>query len=87
MQKSTTEIQTITNQLESRNSEHEKLENFNQNLTTLKKQITSNKELIQYYNFCQSLLKDGGVKTQIIKVSPTNQSASESISSNDGFLY
>lgn len=61
------EIQTITNQLESRNSEHEKLENFSQNLKTLKKEITSNKELIQYYNFCQSLLKDGGVKTQIIK--------------------
>lgn len=61
------EIQTITDQLESRNSEHEKLESFNQNLKTLKSEIISDKELIQYYNFCQSLLKDGGVKTQIIK--------------------
>lgn len=61
------EIQTITDQFESRNSEHEKLEEFNKNLKTLKKEIISNKELIQYYNFCQSLLKDGGVKTQIIK--------------------
>lgn len=61
------EIQTITEQLESRNSEHEKLEKFNDKLKDLKSEIISNKELIQYYNFCNVLLKDGGVKTQIIK--------------------
>lgn len=61
------EIQTITEQLEIRNSEHEKLEKFNDKLKDLKSEIISNKELIQYYNFCNVLLKDGGVKTQIIK--------------------
>ena len=61
------EIQTITKQLENRNTEHEKLESFNNNLKTTYDELASKKDLINYYDFSYSLLKDGGVKTKIIK--------------------
>ena len=61
------EIQTIAEQLKNRNSEHEKLESFKGNLKTTYDDLSSKKDLIDYYNFSYSLLKDGGVKTQIIK--------------------
>ena len=61
------EIQTITNQLENRNSEHEKLESFRENLKTTYDEIASKKDTINYYDFSYSLLKDGGVKSKIIK--------------------
>jgi DNA repair exonuclease SbcCD ATPase subunit len=61
------EIQTITKQLENRNTEHEKLESFNENLKTTYDELASKKDLINYYDFSYSLLKDGGVKTKIIK--------------------
>jgi len=61
------EIQTLTNQLENRNTEHEKLEEFRNNLQTTYEELATQKESIQYYDFTYSLLKDGGVKTKIIK--------------------
>ena len=61
------EIQTITEQLENRNTEHEKLEEFKGNLKTTYDELSSKKDLINYYDFSYSLLKDGGVKTKIIK--------------------
>ena len=61
------EIQTITTQLENRNSEHEKLENFRNNLQTTYEELASKKDSVNYYDFTYSLLKDGGVKTKIIK--------------------
>ena len=61
------EIQTITEQLENRNTEHEKLEEFKNNLKTTYDELSSKKDLINYYDFSYSLLKDGGVKTKIIK--------------------
>ncbi len=61
------EIQTITEQLENRNTEHEKLEEFKNNLKTTYDELASKKDLINYYDFSYSLLKDGGVKTKIIK--------------------
>jgi DNA repair exonuclease SbcCD ATPase subunit len=61
------EIQTITKQLENRNSEHEKLESFKDNLKTTYDELISKKDSIDYYDFSYSLLKDGGVKTKIIK--------------------
>jgi len=61
------EIQTITTQLENRNSEHEKLESFKENLKTTYDELVSKKDLINYYDFSYSLLKDGGVKSKIIK--------------------
>jgi DNA repair exonuclease SbcCD ATPase subunit len=61
------EIQTVTEQLENRNSEHEKLESFKDNLKTTYDELASKKDLINYYDFSYSLLKDGGVKSKIIK--------------------
>jgi DNA repair exonuclease SbcCD ATPase subunit len=61
------EIQTLTENLANRNSEHEKLESFNKNLKTTYDELASKKDTINYYDFSYSLLKDGGVKTKIIK--------------------
>ena len=61
------EIQTITDQLANRNIEHEKLETFKENLTETYDELASKKDTINYYDFCYSLLKDGGVKSKIIK--------------------
>ena len=61
------EIQRITEQLANRNTEHEKLETFKDNLKTTYDDLVSKKETIKYYDFSYTLLKDGGVKTKIIK--------------------
>ena len=61
------EIQTLTNQLENRNTEHDKLETFKENLQETYDNLVSRKDKIKYYNFTYGLLKDGGVKTKIIK--------------------
>ena len=61
------EIQRIAEQLANRNSEHEKLESFKGNLKTTYDELVSKKDTINYYDFSYSLLKDGGVKTKIIK--------------------
>ena len=61
------EIQTITDQLANRNSEHEKLKSFNESLQGTYEDLATNTESIRNYDFAYSLLKDGGVKTKIIK--------------------
>ena len=61
------EIQRITEQLANRNTEHDKLANFKDNLTTTYDELSSRKDTIRYYDFSYSLLRDGGVKSQIIK--------------------
>ena len=61
------EIQTLTEQLANRNTEHEKLEDFQNKLAETYEALDSKKETIQYHNFCYGLLKDGGVKSKIIK--------------------
>ena len=61
------EIQRITEQLANRNTEHEKLETFKDNLKTTYDELSSKKDTICYYDFSYSLLKDGGVKSKIIK--------------------
>ena len=61
------EIQIITDQLANRNTEHDKLANFKDNLKTTYDQLVSKKDTINYYDFSYSLLKDGGVKSKIIK--------------------
>jgi len=61
------EIQVLTENLANRNSEHEKLESFKDNLKTTYNELASKKDLINYYDFSYSLLKDGGVKSKIIK--------------------
>ena len=61
------EVQNLTDQLANRNTEHEKLETFNQNLITTNDFLLEKKDNLNYYNFSYSLLKDGGVKSKIIK--------------------
>jgi DNA repair exonuclease SbcCD ATPase subunit len=61
------EIQVLTENLANRNSEHEKLESFRDNLKTTYDELASKKDTINYYDFSYSLLKDGGVKSKIIK--------------------
>ena len=61
------EIQTITSQIANRNSEHEKLEQFRTSLQDTFENISDRKEKITYLDFTYNLLKDGGVKSQIIK--------------------
>ena len=61
------EIQTITQNLANRNTEHEKLEEFRDNLQKTFEDLSKKKEEIVYCDFAYSLLKDDGVKTKIIK--------------------
>ena len=61
------EIQKLTDQLANRNSEHEKLAEFNNNLQSIFKELADKKIEITYHDFAYSLLKDDGVKTKIIK--------------------
>ena len=61
------EVQKLTDQLANRNTEHEKLETFKKNLKTTYDELVSKKDTINYYDFSYSLLKDGGVKSKIIK--------------------
>jgi DNA repair exonuclease SbcCD ATPase subunit len=61
------EIQRITDQLANRNVEDDKLASFKENLKTTYDELSKNKDTIQYYDFTYGLLKDGGVKSKIIK--------------------
>ena len=61
------EVQKLTTQLADRNTEDEKLKEFNQSLQNIFKEIADKKEEIIYHDFAYSLLKDDGVKTKIIK--------------------
>ena len=61
------EIQTITDQLANRNTEHEKLTTFKDKLSITYDELSSRKDTIRYYDFNYGLLRDGGVKSKIIK--------------------
>ena len=61
------EIQTITENLANRNTEHEKLDEFKSNLQQTIEYLADKKQEIVYHDFAYSLLKDDGVKTKIIK--------------------
>jgi DNA repair exonuclease SbcCD ATPase subunit len=61
------EIQRLTEQLANRNTEHEKLETFKENLEETYKKLSTQKDTISYHDFSYSLLKDTGVKSKIIK--------------------
>ena len=61
------EIQRITTQLANRNTEHDKLATFEKGLQETYDYLIEKKENISYYDFTYGLLKDGGVKAQIIK--------------------
>jgi len=61
------EIQRTTDQLANRNIEHDKLETFKENLQNTYDELVTYKDQINYYDFTYGLLRDGGVKTKIIK--------------------
>jgi len=61
------EVQTITEQLANRNTEHEKLATFKENLKTTYTEVSNKKDVTNYYDYSYGLLKDGGVKSGIIK--------------------
>ena len=61
------EIQRIVNNLENENTEYGKLEEFSKNLIKTTEELISKKEKTNYYDYSYNLLKDGGVKTKIIK--------------------
>jgi DNA repair exonuclease SbcCD ATPase subunit len=61
------EIQTFTSQLQNRNSEHEKLDEFKTSLQNIIEDLSEKKQEIVYHDFAYSLLKDDGVKTKIIR--------------------
>jgi DNA repair exonuclease SbcCD ATPase subunit len=61
------EIQIITNNLQNRNTENEKLEQFKDNLQKTIEYLSDKKQEIVHYDFAYSLLRDDGVKTKIIK--------------------
>ena len=60
------EIQRITDQLANRNTEHEKLAEFQSTLAATYETVTEQKELISEHDFAFGLLKDSGVKKTII---------------------
>ena len=61
------EIQTITEQLENRNTERHALEKLTEELEGLQSKQSNQKENNVYNEFAHSLMKDGGVKSKIIK--------------------
>jgi DNA repair exonuclease SbcCD ATPase subunit len=61
------EIETLTEQIKNKNTEHEKLEEFQTNLQKVFEDLGTKKEEVIHYDFAYSLLKDDGVKTKIIK--------------------
>jgi DNA repair exonuclease SbcCD ATPase subunit len=61
------EIQKTSEQLENKNIEHDKLVKYKDSLISIQKDLNKHKEQIGYFDFIHLLLKDGGVKTKIIK--------------------
>ena len=61
------EIQITTEQFKNRNTEHEKLKEFKDNLKNTIDELSVHREDINHHDFAYSLLKDDGVKTKIIK--------------------
>ena len=61
------EIQRLTSQLADRNTEHEKLSNLREQYNTTFEKLVETKDDVSYKDFVYNLLKDGGVKTKIIK--------------------
>ena len=61
------EIKEIEEQIQNRNVERKTLETLIKDLDTIEKERSKEKEQVNYYEFAHSLMKDGGVKSKIIK--------------------
>jgi len=61
------EIISIKNKIENKNQEHKKLEQFSNELDQISSDHDTKKNLMSYYDYTYSLLKDNGVKSKIIK--------------------
>jgi DNA repair exonuclease SbcCD ATPase subunit len=61
------EILTIKDKIENKNQEHKKLEQFLSELEQVSSEYENKKDLMCYYDYTYSLLKDNGVKSKIIK--------------------
>ena len=61
------EIQRVAEQLANRNTEHDKLAELKQKLKSTQDKLAEKREDIFYHDFTYGLLKDGGVKSKIIK--------------------
>lgn len=61
------EIQNITQGLANKNSERDKLNELKKQLTKIEKEKAKYKEFNSYFDFAHFLMKDGGIKTKIIK--------------------
>jgi len=61
------EVQIISHGLENKTEETDKLKQFNSSLKKIEKELKDSKENFQYHDFIFHLLKDGGVKSKIIK--------------------
>ena len=62
-----TEVQEITEQIQNRNSERCVLESLIKDLNKTEEESSREREQSTYYEFAHSLMKDGGVKSKIIK--------------------
>jgi DNA repair exonuclease SbcCD ATPase subunit len=61
------EIQDIANKIKNRNAEREALTELEQSLNLIEIEKANEKENITYYDFANFLMKDGGIKSKIIK--------------------
>ncbi len=61
------EIEEITSAIKNRNKEKEELQNLCESLDKLKVKRAKQKELMNYFDFANLMLKDGGIKSKIIK--------------------
>ena len=61
------EILTIQESIQNRNSENEKLSELEADLLQIQTEFIKKKDSLQYYEYMSGLLKDGGVKTRIIR--------------------
>lgn len=61
------EIQELIQQIENKSDLHQKVKELESETSALANEINQKQSKIRYYEFLNSLLKDGGVKTKIIK--------------------
>lgn len=61
------EIQDVADQVSNRNTEREALKTLKEDLEKTEKERSSQREEVSYLDFAHSLMKDGGVKSKIIK--------------------